>query len=369
MTDRYIVKSLKINFILPYFGSRAGGGLKVMYEYAKRLSERGHDVFIYSSIKTNYGASYDKPKLSLILKSLTKALKGRERPGWFNIPKTIRCKMIPYISDSYIRDADICFSTWWATAYHISQLNLSKGVKFNLIQAYETIMTSEPESVVHDSYKLPINHIVISSYLKDIVTPYVKGEILYIPNGIDMNIYRLIDPIVERNHRSLILRYSSSKYKACKYAVDAFISLKEKYTDLEVILFSSEKRPDGLPQWMKYVYGSSNTMPLYNKSAIYVSSSITEGWPLPPMEAMACGCACVCTNIPSHLSYMVDGDNALLVQPESTADLIDKISYLIDNPIQRIDIAKRSNLLISQYDWECSVDKLEFSFYKSLENK
>ncbi|MBK5721227.1 glycosyltransferase family 4 protein [Dysgonomonas sp. Marseille-P4677] len=358
---------LKINMVLPYFGSRAGGGLKVMYEYAKRLSARGHDITIYSSVRTNYRQEYNKSDFTLKRKCLIKSIKGRQRPKWFSLPKDIICKIIPYVSDTYIRNADVCISTWWAIAYHISGLSLSKGVKFNLIQAYETIMTSESENDVHDSYKLPINHIVISSYLEKIVSCYAKnGRISYIPNAIDLDIYKLIIPIENRIPQTLILRYSSSKYKACKYAIEAFIHLKEKYADLDVILFSSEKKPDNLPRWMKYIYGSSDTVPLYNKSAIYVSSSITEGWPLPPMEAMACGCACVCTNIPSHLSYMIDGENALLVEPESVDDLITRISYLIDNSHKRIELAKHSNLLIKQYDWECSVDKLESLFYKSL---
>lgn len=356
---------LKINIILPYFGSRAGGGLKVMYEYAKRLSQRGHDITIYSSIKTNYLPEFDKSPFSLKYKCFIKSMKGRQRPGWFPLPGTITCKMIPHISDKYIRDADVCISTWWATAYHVGGLSESKGMKFNFVQAYETIMTPEPEDMVHKSYNLQSTiPVVISPYLNDIVSSYTEKTIEYVPNAIDLDVYRMTISIEKRDNESLILRYSSSKYKACQYSIEAFIKLKDKYPALKVILFGSEKKPDTVPGWMEYHYGKSDTPPLYNRASIYVSSSITEGWPLPPMEAMACGCACVCTDIPSHHAYMTDKENALFVKPESADDIIDKISWLIDNPEERIGLAKRGNQYIEQYDWELSVDKMEAIFYK-----
>lgn len=367
--ENNIRKQLRINIILPYFGSRAGGGLKVMYEYAKRLSMRGHNVAIYSSIKTNYSEEYDKSDFALKYKCFTKGIKGRQRPKWFDLPKDIFCKMIPYVSDDYIRDADICISTWWATAHHISLLNESKGVKFNFIQGYETIMTNENENLVHESYRLPIVQIVISSYLYDIVAPYSKYKVELIPNALDLNMYELTNPIEARKNMVLIMRYLSLKYKACQYGIDAFIKLKERYPKLEVIMFSSERKPDLIPDWVAYYYNKKDIIPLYNQASIYVATSITEGWHLPPMEAMACGCACVCTDIPAHLTYMVDGENALLVEPENIDDLIEKISYLIDNPDKRVELAKRGNNSIKDYDWERSVDKLESLFYKYLYNE
>ncbi|SBW05891.1 glycosyltransferase family 4 protein [uncultured Dysgonomonas sp.] len=360
---------LKINIILPYFGSRAGGGLKVMYEYATRLSNRGHDIVIYNSIKTNYGKDYDKSDFALKYKCFIKSLKGRERPKWFDLPDNVKCKMISYVSNDYIRDADICISTWWATAHHIAELNPSKGIKFNFIQGYETIMTSESEDFVHDSYKLPLIQVVISPYLFDIVSPYARYQVEIIPNALDLSIYELANPIENRNNRTLIMRYLSLKYKACQYGVAAFVELKNKYPDLEVIMFSSEKKPEFIPDWVAYYYDRKDIIPLYNEAAIYVATSITEGWHLPPMEAMACGCACVCTDIPAHLTYMVNGENALLVKPEDVDGLVDKISYLIDNPEERIQLAKRANQSIKKYDWECSVDQMEALFHKYMNKK
>ena len=66
---------------------------------------------------------------------------------------------------------------------------------------------------------------------------------------------------------------------------------------------------------------------------------------------------------------MVDGENALLVKPEDVDGLVDKISYLIDNPKERIQLAKRAHQSIKKYDWERSVDQMEALFINSMNPK
>lgn len=361
------LKPLKINIILPWFDKRAGGGIKVMYEYAKRLSNRGDDVVVYHSTKTSYTSYENRSNFFVWFKYWVRYLYKRnykinQRPSWFILPDKVVCKRIPYITDSYIRDADICLSTWWGTTFDVVKLKKSKGRKFNLIQAYETIMTSHPASLVHDSFQLPLHQIVISKYLYDIVSLHTSKKIYYVPNAIDLDIYRVINPIEMREPHSIIMRYTTQKDKACHYALEAFSVLKEKYTDLEVTLFSSQKKTADIPNWINYVYGTSDTTPLYNKASIFVSSSIEEGWGLPPMEAMACGCACVCTKIPSHLLYMKDRENCLLVEPADSSGIVDQISFLIENPLEIKRISEAAINSMKPYDWENSVDLLENIF-------
>ena len=85
-----------------------------------------------------------------------------------------------------------------------------------------------------------------------------------------------------------------------------------------------------------------------------------------PAEAMACGCAVVCTRIGGHLDYAVDGHSALLVEKENPGQLAEKILELIGDDDRRKEIAENGNRLIRQeFSWESSVNRLEDCFRKA----
>jgi glycosyltransferase involved in cell wall biosynthesis len=73
---------------------------------------------------------------------------------------------------------------------------------------------------------------------------------------------------------------------------------------------------------------------LYNRAKVFVYPSLYEGFGLPPIEAMSCGCPVVASNtsvLPETL-----GDAAILVDPESVAGLVQAIdSVLRDEGLAR----------------------------------
>lgn len=62
---------------------------------------------------------------------------------------------------------------------------------------------------------------------------------------------------------------------------------------------------------------------LYSAAACFVFPSFGEGFGLPPVEAMQCGCPVVVSDIPAH-RYMA-GDAALYCDPYDRGDIADKI--------------------------------------------
>ena len=60
---------------------------------------------------------------------------------------------------------------------------------------------------------------------------------------------------------------------------------------------------------------------LYSAAHAFVSATVYEGFGLPPLEAMACGCPCVVSDIPAHRE--VCGDAPLYVPASSVSDWVD----------------------------------------------
>ncbi|MGC8605381.1 MAG: glycosyltransferase family 4 protein, partial [Desulfomonilaceae bacterium] len=75
---------------------------------------------------------------------------------------------------------------------------------------------------------------------------------------------------------------------------------------------------------------------LYLNATALIHPSLFEGFGIPLVEAMACGCPIIaanCTSIPE-----VAGEAALYFDPEDPKDIADKIMYFLDN---RGEVAKR----------------------------
>lgn len=350
---------MKINVVLPSFLKKPGGGFKIMYEYANRLENLGFDVAIYHCNKLSFTVRENTPNWIIKSKYGFRAFFGnQDRPTWFDLNQTIPCKKIPFIANKYIRDADIIISTWWATAFECRKLSITKGRVFNLIQGYENWAGNE--DLLIKSYNIPGQvNITISNYLKEKVAKVSNNRLELIPNSINLNEFFIKNPIKERISTTISLMYSKQELKGSKYALDALSILKTKYPNLTVQVFSVYSRPRDLADWISFYKNPPDLCTIYNETAIFLSPSLEEGWGLTPMESLASGCACIATNIPGHREFLVDGKNSLLVSSKNVNEIVDKVSFLIDNNDFRINLAEAGVRSLSPYTWDSAILKFQ----------
>jgi glycosyltransferase involved in cell wall biosynthesis len=95
---------------------------------------------------------------------------------------------------------------------------------------------------------------------------------------------------------------------------------------------------------------------LYSGAAGFVYPSLYEGFGLPPLEAMGCGCPVAVSDIPAHRE--ICGETAMYFDPFSPEDISSKLDALL-----RLDPAKRTSLIerglqrASGYTWENSASE------------
>lgn len=82
----------------------------------------------------------------------------------------------------------------------------------------------------------------------------------------------------------------------------------------------------------------------------FVFPSLYEGFGLPPLEAMACGAPVVCSNT-SALPEVV-GDAALLVNPQSTSEIVAAVERVLTDPARRADMIGRGLQQAARFSWE-----------------
>lgn len=342
--------------ILPFPVRVPIGGIKAMYEYANRLYERGHEIRIYHAIKTPY-LSYKTPAF---FRFWFYKIIGAERPKWFQLNKQIHSSIIKEVSNSQIQDGDIIISTWWSTAFEVDKLSDTKGRKFNFIQDYET--WNGHIDLLHQSYHLKAKKVVVSHFLNDILLEKCGHKGHYIPYGIESEEFFLTEPISSRKKLSVCMLYSEEERKGSKYGIEALLKLKQKYTDLEVRLFSVFPRSNDIPAWMQYYHLHRPLREVYNQSAIFISPSVKEGFGLPVVEAMTCGCAVIVTDIEGHKDFAFNNETALTVPIKDNEAIYEKLTSLIHNDILRLSLAEKGNELAKSFSWNHSVDKMEKLF-------
>lgn len=88
---------------------------------------------------------------------------------------------------------------------------------------------------------------------------------------------------------------------------------------------------------------------VYRGAAVFVYPSLYEGFGLPVLEAMACGCPVVCSNTTSVPE--VAGDAAVLVNPESADDLAEGIRRVLTEPGLARELRERGIQQAAKFTW------------------
>lgn len=89
---------------------------------------------------------------------------------------------------------------------------------------------------------------------------------------------------------------------------------------------------------------------LFSGAELFVFPSLYEGFGLPVLEAMACGCAVVCSNR-SSLSEIAEGA-AVLFDPEAPSDIARAISQVLADTQKRKQLQKLATQRASTFSWK-----------------
>ncbi|MBW4889886.1 glycosyltransferase family 4 protein [Mucilaginibacter sp. HMF5004] len=356
------MSKMKINILLPFPPNKPAGGVRVMYEYANYLNELGHEITIYHTLK----CSYMDYKYPFWLRWVYFNIKVP--PQWFKLNKGITSKTINSVNNNNIDDGDVLLYTWWALGFDVQRLTSQKGKLFSLIQDLE--YWSGNEDKVNESFFLDnIQKIIISEHIRKYVYNMGGVNIKKISFAIDDKLFFIKQSIASRNDQTICMMYSVEPRKGSEYGLSALLKLKKKYPALQVNLFGICDAPADLPKGFTYYKSPGNLPDIMNSSAIFLGPSIQEGCALPPMEAMHCGCAVVCTAIEGHSEYAFDKETAALFESKNIDDCVNAISDLFNNVDKRIRIAQKGNDFIKQNTWRSSTKELEGIFTDGIKKR
>jgi glycosyltransferase involved in cell wall biosynthesis len=356
---------MRITFVLPMYLSEPAGGFKVVYEYANHLQARGHQITLVHprNLKPTQGFM-EQAKIKLWPYKLR--LRDRTIIPWFKLSEEVKVLLISDLREEFIPPGEVIVATGYQTVCGVNRCAADKGQKYYLIQHYETWAGREQD--VNDTWRLPLHKIVIAKWLLKLAERFGEGgRTTYIPNGLDFSHFRLIRPVANRQLKVAMLAHSFV-WKGTADGLAALEQARKLVPEMRAVLFGTQPPPPALPNWIEYRQSptAEELMNIYNSCAVFLHPSWAEGWPLPPAEAMACGCALVAAANPGVKDYAEHGLTALMAEIKNPAALAQLLVEVLRNAPLRQQLAEAGRQKISEFTWARAVGLMEDLFISRL---
>ncbi len=275
---------------------------------------------------------------------------------------------------------------FWTPSYIVPFTIRCKSVATVLDLAYLTMPQSyEPLDVLYMRLAMPGSFRRASALLsisehtrRDLVRlfPFTEEKAVVTPLGIDVSYWQRHSREMENDVRSryslpqpyIFYAGSLSPRKGVPYLLQAFAELKRNRRIPHCLVFTGgwswgnvgvHRLVETLGLRDQVVL--LNEVPaehmaiLYRLADLFVYPSLYEGFGLPVLEAMACECPVVCSNMTSLPE--VAGDAAILVDPRDAGGLAEVMYWVLTDEAARADLKQRGLRRSECFTWEATADK------------
>jgi glycosyltransferase involved in cell wall biosynthesis len=288
------------------------GGARIIANYARMLSEHGHQVSVVAPLPR-------PPRLRRRVRSLLTTGRWNPNPStrshFDGLKLDIRRPRQAPVRESDVPDADVVIATWWETAEWALPFSQRKGCKVYLVQGHE-VFDFLPVQRSRATYHMPFKKIVVSGWLQRIMeAEYGDRSSTLVPNAIDHGFFTA--PVRNKQPQPTVgFMYGPGTIKGSDIALEAVRRLRALMPGLRVVSFGTQAPADArafegieyrqlpTPEQLRDAYASCD---------VWLCPSRTEGFGLPAMEAMGCRTPVVATPIGWPQDGIRDGWNGHLV--------------------------------------------------------
>src|SRR6267143_6073593 len=218
----------------------------------------------------------------------------------------------------------------------------------------------------------------------DLVTGYgADPERVYVvPPGVDLAVFQPIDRGEARRKigygpgRMILFVGRLERLKGVEVAIRALALLRDRsHDDVRLLILGedSTERDESEKERLKSVASdldvrdrvdflgsvAHHELPyFYSAADVCVMPSYSESFGLVGLEAQACGCPVVASDVSGLRSVARDGVTGFLVAGDDPADYADRIARLLDDPELARQMGRRGQLLAQRFSWSRTADRL-----------
>lgn len=257
--------------------------------------------------------------------------------------------------------------------------DMTEIINFNDIYLIRTIRAKIMHElwswIIKKSLKKADAIIAVSEHTKNdiqkIIGPVRDVKVIYEAAGSEFR-----PQLVKKEPYSILYIGSSLAHKNLKTLLNAFYLVLKRLPKCRLILIGQSLPSDngvkGLIENLhlgeKVVFKGyvEDTTKEYSKAGVFVFPSLYEGFGLPVLEAMACGCPVVCSNATSLPE--VGGDAVIYFNTYDFRELEDKIYKTLTNIKLKNKIIKKGLARVKQFSWGKTAQETIQVYKKVLEN-
>lgn len=354
----------KVVFIIPSF--KTGGGNRVFIELANILCANYEVEIVYPNNSADINTFALNSQIKLV--SIGKKAK-HNRAKIFNVLSTLFfLNRLDRNNTLIVTDPLFCLFTYFLKSKSI--------IRF---------MQADDYCIFDDGAVLG-NGIVLNVYKKLCLWSYKFKNIRFVFNSkfvykqfllyssrVDIPL-KIVHPAL--NHSLFFekenLVHSSSSVNICLVArkhplkgLDTFIEVYSILpTDIlekvdNVFLISHDDLSSYNLQDMQVMKPNSDqdVASIYRKSDIFISTSWWEGFGLPPLEAMACGCSVITSRSGGVNEFAIENHNCLMFEPRNVNELKTCLIDLILNSDRRLELSENGIKTSRMFSWDKSAEQ------------
>jgi L-malate glycosyltransferase len=345
--SRSTLFGVKVTFLVPST-TRAIGGVISLYEFANGLSRHGHQVaLVHLPVVDGHITSLDGV-------------------GWFPFDARVEHRLVASVDQMELPPADFVELTalsFFADAWPpdaLARIPREAGLPFLFVQAFRYLAAHiEAAAIRTPCPKLCVARRMIDALRTEGIP---EEQLAFVPYGLDNAAYRLTRPIEDRPPQVTML-YNPHPVKGAQFGLDAIAEVQRRRPELRAVVFGNRDPLVDMPPGVTYVQSPPREVlvdEIYNRSSVFVCSSLREGFGLCAIEAMAGGCALVTTANGGSEEYAIPSETGLVCAPRDVVGMAERIERLVRDDELRVRVATAGRALVRErYDWDRSARELE----------
>ena len=340
MSEKEENDKLEITYLMVW--TKVCGGSKIILEYANRLAEKGHKINI---------VTYD------------------EYPSWYKLSDKINFVRVPENRDieKYIPDSDVVVPTSWKCIRKSIKANKGPVAFFEQggSHLFEIDRLSElKQRVVYERMQLPPFIYTVSRYSADKLREIYGRDASVMYNALEDSIFFPRKEQREREETSITIVGSEEfKFKNIGEVLKVIRELKQKYP-IKLNWITQTKPKVNEQEGKEAIINPKQRVigDVLRDTDIYICNSEYESFGLPTLEAMTCGAAVITTDTGGMRDFVVDGENALVINHHDKEDMKSKIENLINDRDLMNRIAHNGMVTASKFNWDNTIMQMEKYF-------